>query len=460
MTARNSRPGGTRSGNLLAGLALGLLLSACGGGGDGTASAQPPAPATPARGSLIEGQALAELSASRAVIDALVAGIRLNAIVPAARCDVAVHYVRYNTIAPSGAAQTASTAVMVPSGDDAACQGSRPVVMYARGTDTKKSKNMVDWTEETESALMMANFAAQGRIVVLPNYLGHDTSSLDFHPFLNAEAQAIDVVDAIRAAKAYLATTSGPQAGDQLFLTGYSQGGHVAMAAHRTIERDHAGEFTVTASAPMSGPYNMVGFGDAIFDTTTPRINNNATVLLTLLLTSYQKSYGNVYTVASEAYNAPFDLNAEALFPTDTAISTLVAEGLLPADELAVFGSGGLLQDSFRAAYPTSSWRADLQLNTLLDWTPQQPMALCGGAEDPVVFFDVNTTAAQVAFAARGVTVPSFNLEDATTLPDSPEAQVVARSFAAFKAAGAGSYHGVLVATHCFALTRLFFEGR
>jgi hypothetical protein len=178
---------------------------------------------------------------------------------------------------------------------------------------------------------------------------------------------------------------------------------------------------------------------------------------MTLVLISYQKSYGTLYATPSQAYNPPYDLTAETLFPTDTPADQLVAQGRLPADLRAVWGPAGLLQDSFRSAYPTSGLRAALQLNTLLDWTPRSPIALCGGAEDPVVFFDINTQQAQAAFAARGVRVPAFNLEDRATLPAGAAADAVARSFASKKAALQGSYHAGLVAPHCIALASQFF---
>ena len=46
---------------------------------------------------------------------------------------------------------------------------------------------------------------------------------------------------------------------DSSFLTGYSQGGHVTMAAHRELETFHTNEFTVTACAPCAGPYDLGG---------------------------------------------------------------------------------------------------------------------------------------------------------------------------------------------------------
>lgn len=445
----------SRIGSLMACLALAVSLTAC--GGDDAAVADPPA--GPKRGSLVEARVESDLSIPKEAVDILTRLADLSGLTGKARCNVDVHSVRYNTRDPLNAPHTASAAILLPTGGDpAVCEGERPVLLYARGTDVKKSKNMVDWEKEGESALMIAFFAAHGFIVVLPNYLGHDTSSLPYHPFLNAEAQAVDVVDALRAAKAHLATGSATQPSQKLFIAGYSQGGHVAMATHRAIERDHRGEFTVTASAPMSGPYNMVAFGDAIARRGQERINDGATILLTLLLTSYQKSYGDIYATPSQAYNAPFDASAETLFPTDIPLNTLTVQGKLPADAKAVWdpARGALLRDSFRSAYPTSNFRRALQLNTLLDWTPRQPMALCGGALDPVVFFDINTPPAQAAFAARGVQVPAFDLEDRSTLPEGAAADAIARSFAAKKAEG-GNYHAGLVAPHCMALAKEFF---
>ena len=230
------------------------------------------------------------------------------------------------------------------------------------------------------------------------------------------------------------------------------------MATHRAIERDYSDEFTVTASAPMSGPYNMVAFGDVVTSREQERINDGATVFMTLLLTSYQKSYGNIYANPSEAYNAPFDATSEALFPTDTPLATRVAQGKLNPNTKALWDPvpGAMLRDSFRNAYPTSNFRQALQFNTPLDWTPKQPMALCGGALDPVVFFDINTPPAQAAFAARGVQVPAFDLEDRSTLPEGATGDAIAQSFAAGKAAGLGD-HAALVAPHCMALTREYF---
>lgn len=471
---RQWQAAGARAGRLRIGaLALAALLAACGGGSD-------PAPV---RGGVIGIDAFPGFT--RAQIDATTAANGSQALTGTAACDVTVQRIRYQTKDPSGADATASTAVMVPTGAGANCSGTRPVVLYAHGTTTLRSFNMANVASNGEAALAMAMFAAQGFIVVAPNYLGYDTSSLSWHPYLNAEASAVDLTDALRAASGYLNNSSGtvPGRAPQVFVTGYSQGGHVAMAAHKVLERDYAAEFTVIGSGPMSGPYNLVTLGDlaAPPPPATPTINAGATIFVPLLLTSYQRSYGNVYTNPGDVYQAPFAATAESLFPTDTPVADLIAQGRLPADPTftRLYGTGGLLTDAFRNGYFTSGYRAGLVRNTLLGqnavlaatdpartitWLPRAPVAMCGGANDPTVFFAPNGGAAQALFAAAGATnTVSYDVENRSTLPAGPLGDQIAAGFQAAKtAAGANAvaqYHGTLVPPFCTALVRAALVG-
>lgn len=436
-------------------LAAALLLTACGGGGDGSVSP---------RGTLLEARQVGA-TITRASIDAGSSAKGILALTGAAICDVEVRYIRYVTRDPSDDAATASAGVFVPSGADPACSGKRPVLLYAHGTTPDKNFNMASVATNAEASLVLAFYAARGFIVVAPNYLGYDSSDLPFTPYLNAKSSSIDLVDGLRAAKTHLNGAGASKPSGKLLISGYSQGGHVAMAAHRAIEKEYASEFTVTASGPMSGPYNLVKKGDAI---AAGNINLAATIFLPLMLTSYQKSYGNIYSTPSQVYQSPYDLSAEGLFPSTKPPTQLVAEGKLPNDGgtfMQLFGPGGLLTDSFRAAYPTSTFRQALQTNTLLGWKPRAPMALCGGAQDPMVFF-FDTTDAQADFASRGVAVPAYDLEARATLPAGVTGDTLFGGFQQAKAntaAGGASaviaaYHGTLVPPFCNALVRGHFE--
>ncbi|RZU00572.1 alpha/beta hydrolase family protein [Rivibacter subsaxonicus] len=408
---------------MAAALSASLLLAACGGDGED---------APPARATIITAQLAGSLTAAQftAALQGSASGQGLLQIAGAPVCGVDVRYVLYMTRDPAGLPQTASTAALVPNGTDPRCTGGGtgklPVVVYAHGTTTLRSFNMADVQNNGEASLVAAMFTAQGFIVVAPNYLGYDKSSLQYHPYLNAENQAVDVVDGMRAAFSHLNAASTNKPGAKLFLTGYSQGGHVAMAVHRALERDYAGEFTVTASGPMSGPYNLGKFVTLVNSGPNPgvcdgnprgincTVNGGATIFTPMLLTSWQRSYGNVYATATDAYQDPYAATAETLFPTDTPVPDLIAAGKLPADPTftRLFGTGGLIKEAFRADFfsnTNNGFRKAADLNSLLNFTPKGKVALCYSNADPTVY-GFNTTDAQIFFGSKGLLVPALDL--------------------------------------------------
>lgn len=179
-------------------------------------------------------------------------------------CAITVYTLKYRTLNSTAADTEASTAIYVHSGTDAACQGGRPVMLYAHGTSVQKSYDMSQLTS-SEPRLIAALFAAQGYIVVAPNYVGYAGSNAGYHPYLDAEQQSADMIDALRAARSVFGSISA-SASSRLMVTGYSQGGFVAMATQRAMQTKLASEFALTAAAPLSGPYALTQFGDGIFN--------------------------------------------------------------------------------------------------------------------------------------------------------------------------------------------------
>src|SRR4029077_9343277 len=90
----------------------------------------------------------------------------------------------------------------------------------------------------------------------------------------------------------------------------------------------------ITGAAPMSGPYALEAFGDAIF---FGSVNLGSTVFSPLLSTSYQKAYGNIYATPGALYSATYVSCIETLLPSATPLNTLFANGLLP--QTALFDS-------------------------------------------------------------------------------------------------------------------------
>jgi len=290
-----------------AGVATLLLLAGCGSGmGGGSATApSPPGSSTPQRGqlltsppTLIASFGTADL-VGRLSLDTL--GEELLTLAYSPICTVNVYELSYETIGAKSELTTSTGALMVPSGTSVNCQGPRPIVEYAHGTTPIKNYDMAQLTgsnASSEGLILAALFAAEGYIVVAPNYAGYDTSTLTYHPYLVGAQQAAEMMDALTAARGALPVSLAPTVSDnqKLFVTGYSQGGYVAMAASRAMQA--AGQ-AVTASAPMSGPYALAAFGDAIF---LGQVNGSATENVALLVNGYQNAYGNLYSAPTDVF--------------------------------------------------------------------------------------------------------------------------------------------------------------
>jgi prolyl oligopeptidase family protein len=411
-------------------------------------------------------------------------------------CGVDFYYLKFYTIGAAGEVTISSGALMVPTGAAGTCSGPRPIVLYAHGTNTDKTLNIADITNtsNTEGALIAAMFAAQGYIVVAPNYAGYDISTLGYHPFLNAAQQSGEMIDILTAAQTALSSTFTPTTtgSGKLFVTGYSEGGYVAMATQRALQT--MGTIKVTAAAPMSGPYALEAFGDAIF---YGNVDIDSVIFAPLISTSYQHAYGNIYTATTDIYSSTYASGIDTLLPSATPIDTIFANGLLPelalfdsttpvvtvpnnpglstalTDALAVpgsalnpgvpnnpqtalfaagFGNPYLITNDYRVSYvldaasnpdgavptpvagvplaaaaPTQSLRKALNLNDMRTgpWAPAEPTLLCGGAQDPTVFFSVNTQTMQ-AFWSTSPAAPLIAVLDVNATPAAPFAQIQA----------------------------------
>ena len=436
-------------------------------------------------------------------------------------CSITVYHLEYHSVDPAGNVTPASGALMVPSGSSS-CEGGRPIVVYAHGTNTDRNYDIADLnaSDNDEGLLLAAVFAAQGYIVVAPNYVGYDISTLTYHPYLDADQQSKDMIYALTAARSALPTSAAPGTtdGGKLFVTGYSQGGYVAMATHRAMQK--AG-MVVTAAAPLSGPYALSAFADAIFE---GEVDMDAPTNVTLLSASYQNVYGNLYTNPSDVFAAPYSADITNLLPSTTPLSQLETAGDIPANAVfssvppaagdaaitpatmpanlasvfaAGFGTQFLILNSYRLSYlqdaaqnpdggfptvtdglppanPKNTLRMDLKTNDLRTWAPAAPTLLCAGSSDPVVFY-LNTQLIQGYFASAAPAAPVTLLDiDSPATSNDPYATlkadfVIAKDAVAVSAVAGGAtdggasavlndYHATLVPPFCLSAAKSFFD--
>ena len=86
--------------------------------------------------------------------------------------------------------------------------------------------------------------ASQGYIVVMSDYLGLG-SGTGFHNYCHSSTEATSVINLIIEGIDF-AQSKGVNSNNQVFLMGYSQGGHSTMAAVRDIEQNWSDILNVT----------------------------------------------------------------------------------------------------------------------------------------------------------------------------------------------------------------------
>ena len=423
------------------------LLSACGGGDDTVAVT--PAAAAPARGSLVEAAAVVT-TLTAAQINAAATANGLVGVSGAAKCDVKVVALNYVTVGVNNEAANASGVMLVPGGTGAGCTTPAALVAYARGTEVLKTRTLAN-PADNETFLLAAMYATQGYAVVATDYLGFAKSTYSYHPYLHADSEASSVIDSIRAARAAAGGVGATLSG-KVMLTGYSQGGHASMAAHRAIERDNAAEINVVAGAHLAGPYNLSGSFQSV----------NAIAgyqfFVPFLVTAWQKVYGNIYTSVGAAFKPAYATGIETLLPNPTlTFGTLVSTGKLPgaAGETPNQARDALFQPAFIADSQTNASNPLFlagKRNDTLGWNPRSRLLLCGGAGDPTVPPAMHQAVMKADFDSRGLTNVSTVDVDATI--QAVYGAVLASSPATYF----GNYHGSYEPPFCAAAARQLFD--
>ncbi len=463
----------TRPLTLIAAAILSTNLSGCGGDSSSTAAAATPPPVVDnsgVRGSLIQNPPPRVLSLDPAGVTAQVAsfgglGTQLAGVAGAPKCGIDVHHFEYATVGAAGEKTTASGALMVPTGSDAACTGSRPLMMYAHGSSEVHGVDMADLTPQAPygvtSIEIAALFVAQGWIVIAPNYAGYDTSTLNYHSHHIADQESKDMIDALAAARKSFAGLQHPVTDNgKLFLTGHSEGGYVTMATVRAMQQ--AG-IAVTAASPSSGNYaESLGYETLV---STPGAIDSISAVVpddilkyAMQFTAWQKADGDLYQSPAEIYPAAYAPTMETIGPSDTPAATLVAQGKLPAyllandepdyaalspDQQAHFGppDQSLIKTSYLqaaiadaaanpcpatstteplACTPANPVRKAWHKNDLRAFTPTVPLLMCGGHGDSEVAF-ANATLTYAYFQNHGASasvLAPLDVDSATTAGD------------------------------------------
>jgi len=293
-----------------------------------------------------------------------------------------------------GNPDTASGALHVPW--PAKDQPGHPLVCDMHGTTDRT------WYPSDYLGTSGLYFAGNGFLAIEPDYLGLGNSR-GFHPYVHADSEARSGVEMLRAAHQFF-QQMGISPGEELFISGYSQGGHSAMAMHRMIQEDLAGEFTVTASSPMSGPYSLSGI---MFD----RMLDDQDYLpgiafMPYLVLSYRMVYTDLNVQLSDIFKSWFVNPIQQFYDGQITLSNMATTlGTTLFLTTGKLNPRDMLQPDLLAELQTDPEShplyAAIKDNDLLDWVPEAPMRLFYCEADEQVPY-TNSLLAEEVFTTNG----------------------------------------------------------
>lgn len=325
--------------------------------------------------------------------------------------------VTYQSIGADGQTR-AMTGLLILPRSILGAKPSVPILMFQHGTETLRSYSPsrylahLDRPSDYPEVMVAAAIASTGYAVAMADYegLGDNTGT---QPYVHGTSLARQVVGMLRASRDIIGGTAGNSSSpcswnSQLFLMGYSEGGYVTMTTTRELQLNHAGEFTVTASAPLSGPHDLSGVmrGVMLSDSTF-----KAPYFLPFLLTSYNYASGGTLfspvTALAPSYNttipplfdgnSPSDRISEAMGMGFSPVNLIVPKSVLTQqfiDQLT-------LDTSPLVAFlkQNDSFRDPLNVNS--SWKPTVPIRMYHHKSDDLVPY-ANSQIAFNAFSSAG----------------------------------------------------------
>lgn len=295
----------------------------------------------------------------------------------------------------------ASGVVTVPQGSE-----QFPMLLGGHGTITDNQKAPSNLNFDQNNASGFELFASFGFISVIPDYLGFGASTDLVHPYFDYQSSAQASVDMISATQEFLEEQEISFA-TELFLTGYSQGGYVAMATMKYLAENPQtlDDFTTVATAVGAGGYNIRQGMELIFNEDTYPVPAN----LAFLVYAYQQT-NNWDRPLTDFFQEPFASQIPSLFDGSNSTGTINSRLSVNLNEL--------FQPSFIASMrdgTETEFLASLENNSVHDWSPETPVRLYHEVKDEVVPIQTSERTFQIMQQNGAAEVSYFPFDEAAS---------------------------------------------
>jgi predicted esterase len=243
--------------------------------------------------------------------------------------------------------------------------------------DDAAPTNMAENAEAFSGHVLLAS---AGFITAVPDYIGYgDTKDLQ-HPYYDQEYAATAVIDMLKATKAYLAKEKIATS-NRLFLTGYSEGGYITMAAQKEIEGNAAHGLTLTAVSAGAGAYDLPEMLNKVANASS---YDEPGFLATLLI-----SYNSLYEwnrPLTDFYKEPYASRLPGLLD-GTKNRGDINKGLDKS-------TAKLFNTTFFANLQKSGEETKLKealdRNSFNNWTPKTQLKMFHGTKDEAVYISTS----------------------------------------------------------------------
>lgn len=259
-------------------------------------------------------------------------------------------------------------------------------LIYLHGTKMSKARSI---NLKIGEQSICSGYAAEGYVVAYPDYVGLGNGER-FHLYQHAGTEAQASIDMMRAVHE-LMKQNNVKTDNRLFITGYSQGGHAAMAMHKEIQEKYSTEFNVAASSPMSGAYDISGvqskcmFEKYAFPSYLP-----------YLLRAYDEVYDIFEEDFTSLFKPPYDTIVAKYYDGNYDIWDI--NPMMP--EVPVTMLKDEVIKKYISTNPENLQRI-LRDNDVYDWKPNAPMQLCYCQSDEQVNY-INAFIAYDKMKANG----------------------------------------------------------
>lgn len=294
----------------------------------------------------------------------------------------------YNTIDATGNPTMASGVVFLPA---VATPVQTPLFLYLHGTLTR-DLDAPSYLQGIETVIGWI-MAMDGYIAVLPDYVGLG-DGLGIHPYHHAASEASASVDMLKAA---VAVCSDPLVGAKpdgnLYMSGYSQGGHAALATQYELQNHPLPGITLRKTVAGSGAYSLSQVQKKyLFD--HPVYPSPS--FLPYMLMSFQEAYGNLYGNLGQVFLPPYNTTIPDLF--NGWYTTDEINSQLPPEWKTMFVPKYLWNIQYNYFHPVNS---ALRKNDVIAWKPKSDLHLYYCTCDELVANE-NSLLAYLSFLLRG----------------------------------------------------------